>query len=108
MVISTSGGNSAIDTEQGYSYSGGYVLALMPSGGMSNEATHCKDFNSVAQSQSVTLSEGTCLSVGGIVTVKASIGQRALAIFIGDKDAKISTSSSSSASFDANGVAWEK
>lgn len=108
VVISTSGGNSAIDTEQGYSYSGGYVLAIMPSGGMSNEATHCKDFNSVAQSQSVTLSEGTCLSVGGIVTVKASIGQRALAIFIGDKDAKISTSSSSSASFDANGVAWEK
>ncbi len=108
VVISTSGGNSAIDTEQGYSYSGGYVLALMPSGGMSNEATHCKDFNSVAQSQSVTLSEGTCLSVGDIVTVKASIGQRALAIFIGDKDAKISTSSSSSASFDANGVAWEK
>lgn len=108
VVISTSGGNSAIDTEQGYSYSGGYVLALMPSGGMSNEATHCKDFNSVAQSQSVALSEGTCLSVGDIVTVKASIGQRALAIFIGDKDAKISTSSSSSASFDANGVAWEK
>lgn len=108
VVISTSGGNSAIDTEQGYSYSGGYVLALMPSGGMSNEATHCKDFNSVAQSQSVALSEGTCLSVGDIVTVKASIGQRALAIFIGDKDAKISTSTSSDASFDANGVAWEE
>lgn len=108
VVISTSGGNSAIDTEQGYSYSGGYVLALMPSGGMSNEATHCKDFNSVAQSQSVTLSEGTCLSVGDILTVKASISQRALAIFIGDKNAKISTSTSSDASFDANGVAWEK
>ena len=49
VIITTSGGNSAIDTEQGYSYTGGSVIAIMPRGGMSNEATHCQDFSSVGK-----------------------------------------------------------
>ncbi|MBQ4140150.1 MAG: carbohydrate-binding domain-containing protein [Clostridia bacterium] len=106
IVISTSGGNSAIDSEQGYSYSGGYVLALMPSGGMSSEATHCKDFNSVAQKVSGDVNEGEYLTVGDIVTLKMPATLRGLVIFIGDKDAKISTSKTSDASFDDNGIAW--
>ena len=36
IVISNSSGNSAIDTEQGYTYTGGKVIAIMPRGGMSN------------------------------------------------------------------------
>lgn len=106
VVISTSSGNSAIDTEQGYAYNGGYVVAIMPSGGMSSEATHCKNFSSVGQNQSVTLSSGTCVTIGDIVTIRSPMSQRGLVIFLGDKTAKISTSSSSNASFDANGVAW--
>lgn len=108
VVISTSSGNSAIDTEQGYAYNGGYVLALMPSGGMSNEATHCKNFSSVGKSQSVTLSNGTYITVDGIVTVKSPMSQRGLVIFLGDKNADIKTASSSGASLDSNGVCWEK
>ncbi len=107
IIVSTSGGNSAIDTEKGYAHTGGYVLALMPSGGMSNESTHCKNFDSVAQSQSLRLNQGECLSVGDILVLKIPTSLNALAIFIGDKDAKLSSSSSTSAALDENGVWWK-
>lgn len=106
VVISTSGGNSAIDTEQGYTFNGGYVLALMPSGGMSSEATHCKDFNSIAIKESVTLNEGTYLTIGDILTLRSPASLRGLVIFLGDKNADVKTANSSDASFDANGVCW--
>ena len=107
VVISTSGGNSAIDTEQGYDYTGGYVLAVMPSGGMSSESTHGKNFNSVGQKKNVSLSSGAYLTVGDILTVKMPTSINAVVIFLGDTNADIKSASSSTASFDANGVAWE-
>ena len=106
VVISTSGGNSAIDSERGYSYTGGYVLALMPSGGMSSEAKHCQNFDSVAQSTSLRLNSGEYLTVGDIITLKIPTSLNALVIFIGDKDAKISSSASSDAKVDESGVKW--
>lgn len=106
VVISTSGGNSAIDTEQGYDYTGGYVLAIMPSGGMSSESTHGKNFNSVGQKKNVSISSGAYLTVGDIVTVKMPTSLSAIVIFIGDKNADIKTSNSSTATFDANGTCW--
>lgn len=108
VVISTSGGNSAIDTERGYTFSGGYVLAIMPSGGMSSEATHCKDFDSVAIKESVSLNEGTVLEIGDVLSLKSPASLRGLVIFLGDKNADVKTANSSSASFDSNGVCWNK
>ena len=107
VVISTSGGNSAIDSEQGYDYTGGYVLAIMPSGGMSSESTHGKNFSSVGQKKNVSLSSGAYLTVGDIVTVKMPKSISAIVIFLGDTKAAINSASSSDATFDANGVAWE-
>ena len=107
VVISTSGGNSAIDTERGYDYTGGYVLAIMPSGGMSSEAKHCQSFNSVAQSQSMRLNQGEYFTVGDILTLKMPTSLNGLVIFIGDKDAKISSSSSTNTTLDENGVWWK-
>ena len=106
VVISTSGGNSAIDSERGYTYTGGYVLALMPSGGMSSEAKHCQNFDSVARSTSLRLNSGEYLTVSGILTLKMPTSLNGLVIFIGDKDADVKTSSSSTANIDANGVCW--
>ena len=107
VVISTSGGNSAIDTEQGYDYTGGYVLAVMPSGGMSSESTHGKNFNSVGQKKNVSLSSGAYLTVGDILTVKMPTSISAMVVFLGSTSADIKSATSSTASFDANGVAWE-
>lgn len=106
VVISTSGGNSAIDSERGYAYTGGYVLALMPSGGMSSEAKHCQNFDSVARSTSLRLNSGEYLTLGDILTVKMPTSLNGLVIFIGDKNADVKTSSSSTANIDANGVCW--
>ncbi len=107
VVISTSGGNSAIDTERGYSYTGGYVLAIMPSGGMSSEAKHCQNFNSIAQSTSLRLNSGEYLTVGDILALKMPTSLNALVIFIGDMDAKMSASPTSDAKLDESGVYWK-
>jgi hypothetical protein len=107
VAISNSGMNSAIDSEQGYDYTGGYVLALMPSGGMSSQAPHGKNFNSVGPKKSISLSSGAYLTVGDILTVKMPTSLNAMVIFLGDKNADIKSASSSSATFDSNGVAWE-
>lgn len=110
LVISTSSGNSAIDTEAGYSYTGGSVLALMPSGGMSSEATKCNNTSAMAK-KTISLSSGSYLtvSVGSstVVTVKMPCSiSSALAIYLGSSSASMTSSSSSSAVLDENGVAW--
>ena len=107
VVISTSGGNSAIDSERGYTYTGGYVLALMPSGGMSSEAKHCQNFNSIAQSTSLRLNSGEYLTVGDILTLKMPTSLNGLVIFIGDNGAKITASATSDAKVDESGVCWK-
>ncbi|MBE6543039.1 MAG: carbohydrate-binding domain-containing protein [Ruminococcaceae bacterium] len=108
VVITTSGGNSAIDTEQGYKYSGGSVLAIMPTGGMTNEATHCQNFSSVATSKSLSLTSGNYLSieVDGKVVVCAKIPTNisAKVIYLGSDSASFTTDSQSQYNFDSNGI----
>lgn len=109
VVISTSGGNSAIDSEQGYKYTAGYVLAVMPSGGMTQEATHCQNFSSVATSASISSGEYVTVTVGSdtVLTVRLPRSISGRAIFLGSSSAKVTTSSSSNKNFDSNGVLWE-
>ncbi|MBO4972693.1 MAG: carbohydrate-binding domain-containing protein, partial [Clostridia bacterium] len=93
-VISTSGGNSAIDSERGYSYLGGNVLAIMPSGGMSGEATNCKNFSSVATKTSMSLREGQTLtvSVGSNTVMSVNIPSNisGMVVYLGSNTAKFS------------------
>ncbi len=65
VIISNSGMNSAIDTEQGYKYTAGSIVAIMPSGGMSSEAKHCQNFSSVGTTKSMNLSSGSTLTISG-------------------------------------------
>lgn len=109
VIITTSGGNSAIDSEQGYKYTGGSVVAIMPRGGMSGEATHCQNFSSVGKNTSTSISEGDYLVVGignQTATVKIPLSMSAYVIVLGDSSPDVSTESSTSASLDENGVAW--
>ena len=109
VIISNSGGNSAIDTEQGYTYEGGVVVAIMPRGGMSNEATHCNNFSSVGKSAQLSLSAGSFLvaEIGdSTATVKMPASMSALIITLGDSSPDIDTKSSVSVTLDENGVAW--
>ena len=111
VIISTSGGNSAIDSDGGYKYTGGRVLAIMPSGGMSGESTHCSNFSSIGKKQSVSLSASSYATVkidgSAVLSVKMPKAlNSALAIYLGNKNAAISSATSSTGTADSNGVYW--
>jgi len=109
VVISDSGGNSAIDTEQGYTYEAGKVIAIMPRGGMSNEAAHCQNFSSIGKSTQISLTKDSYLIAeinGSTATLKMPVSLSALVITLGDSSPDISTESSVTITLDDNGVAW--
>lgn len=91
IIISTSGGNSSIDTEQGYTYSGGTVLALCPVNGMGSEALNCKNFSSVGTRANLNLSQGQTLDVTvnneTITSLTMPCRLSALVIFLGSQNA---------------------
>ncbi len=109
VVISDSNGNSALDTEQGYTYTGGAVVAVMPRGGMTSEASHCKNFSSVGKSTRLSLTSGSYLvaTVGDrTATVQMPFSLSAQVIVLGDKSSSVTVETSASAVLDENGVAW--
>ena len=110
VVISTSGGNSAIDTERGYRFTGGRVIAVMPTGGMSGEATNCADFSDIGTKKSISLSADGYLTVSmdgeAAATIKCPKSMSALVICLGSSAATVSAEKSTSANLDANGVSW--
>lgn len=107
VLISTGASESCIDTENGYKYTDGYVLG-MDSGGMMQEATNCSNFSSVGVSKTrQNLTSGSYLSVSGYVTIKLPVSiSGAQVVFLGSNGVSPTTSSSSSLSFDSNGVCW--
>lgn len=111
VIISTGASDSCIDTEVGYTYTGGYVLG-MDSGGMSDEATNCSNFSSVGISKTnQSLTKGyyltaTYSNVTVAVKLPISISGAHVVFLCGSKSASVSSSSSSNLSFDSNGVCW--
>ena len=96
-IVSTSGGDSSIDTEQGYTYTGGTVLALCPANGMGNEAVNCRNFASVGSKTTMNLASGQTVfvKVGGKVTASVTMpcSMSALAVYLGSSEANFSTGS---------------
>ena len=112
VIISTSGGNSAIDSDGGYKYTAGNVLAIMPSGGMSNESTHCSNFSSIGKKQTLSLSANAyatvTLSGNTVVSVKMPKAiSSAMAVYLGNKGATITSATSSAGNANSDGVYWE-
>ena len=111
VIISTSGGNSAIDSDGGYKYTGGKVLAIMPQGGMSGESKHCSNFSSIGKAQNVNLSANAyaTVSVGGTATVSVKMPKsiNAIAIYLGSSSATITSATSSAGDENNNGVFWK-
>ena len=110
VIISTSGGNSAIDSDGGYKYTGGQVLAIMPQGGMSSESTHCSNFSSIGKKQNLSLSANAYATIkingSSVLSVKMPKTLSALAIYLGSNSATISSASTSAGTADSNGVWW--
>ena len=101
--------NSAIDTENGYTYTAGSVIAVMPRTGMSSEATHGMNFGNYGKSIQLSLTAGGYLVVGSgstTDTVKMPISLSAMVVVLGDNTATVNTETSTSAKLDDNGVSW--
>ena len=110
LVVSTSGGNSAIDSEAGYSYTGGTVVAVMPRGGMSNEATRCDSFASKGNSTSLSLNKGgylVCEIGADKLIFNSPVSISALVVTLGDSGASVTTKSSDSHGLSEGEFIWE-
>lgn len=110
VIISTSGGNSAIDTEAGYTYTAGFVVAVMPSGGMSSESTNCNNFSKIGKSQNISFKQGEYLvaKIGGselTLCMPATISGRV--IMLGDSGASASAKSSSGEKLKEGEYIWK-
>lgn len=91
VIISTSNGNSAIDTERGYSYTGGSVLAIMPSGGMTNEVTNCSNFSSIGSRTNKSLKSGSVVTVSvsseEVIVAEMPCSLSAMIVYLGSNAA---------------------
>ena len=111
VIISTSGGNSAIDTETGYSYSDGAVIALMPKGAMTNEATHAEAFSQIGITKSISAKKEEFLIAdidGRRIIVKMPTDMSGTAVILGDNSSNVSISTENSQVLDKNGIYFEK
>lgn len=112
VVIANSSMNSAIDSDSGYTYTAGQVVAIMPSGGMSSEAVDCEGFAFVGTNRTTSLTANSYLTIDydgeEIVTIKIPVSTNARIIYLGSNSVSISTDSSTSVSLDNNGVYWSK
>jgi len=112
LVISSSGMNSAIDTEKGYKYEGGRVVAASPAGGMSNESVHCENFSDIGCKQNIglVLNRYANITAGNeaVMTFKIPSGLNATVIYLGSTDASVSVETGTTAELDENGVCWYK
>lgn len=106
IIISYGRADSSIDTEKGYSYTGGYVIGIGMSGGMSNESKNCNNFSSVGKSQQISLTLNNYLIISDVVTVKMPKTMSALVVVLGSTSSTITTSSSFDGTLDSNNVCW--
>lgn len=112
VVISNGATNSSIDTETGYSYTGGYFFGLCLNDMMgSSEAKNTSNFSSVGSSTSLgSLSKGNIItvSVKGSVILAVEMQNSmnsSFAVYLGSSSASIAKASGSY-SFDVDGVCW--
>ena len=105
IVVSTSGGNSSLDTDKGYTVSGGFVLAVCPQGMTSEVQNFTLGSGCYSTTKTGSFSASSYLVVDGVVALKMPTNIfNGFAIYLGETNSSITTTSSSTYSFDDNGV----
>ena len=74
---------------------------------MGSEALKCENFSSIGTSKTISLQEGSYLTVSGVGTVRLPTSINALVVVLGESHATIASSSSTDETLDDNGVAWD-
>ena len=85
-------------------------MAVGSSGGMSGESERCYNFSTYATTKSLSLSQGSYLTVNGgdIVTLKMPTQVNAKVIFLSTESVSIDTNSSTDFELNSSGVFWNK
>lgn len=109
LLVTTSGGNSAIDSESGYKYVSGIVVAVMRDGGMSNESTRCQNFASIGRSCTLSLEKGSyleCKIGSNSLSYNLPTSLFARVVLLGDGGATATTSANDSTTLSEGAYAW--
>ena len=107
VVISTSGGNSCIDTEQGYTYKSGYVIAMCPQGMTSECEKVSGGISQYGKTSKMTLTSNYYLTVSNMAVIKLpSTMSNGYVIELGNTNSTISQSNTTTYTLDSNGVYW--
>ena len=96
VIVSTSGGNSCIDTDRGYTYSGGRVLAICPTG-MTQEALNTGSSAKTYKTGSFTAGSCVYASVSGTMqlAVKMPVSiSSGFVLYLGSGSASFGSASS--------------
>ena len=97
-IVSTSGGNSAIDTDRGYTYSGGKVLAICPQG-MTSECLNCSGgVSGIGKYSTISASSGSYITVKASSSTEMAIKMpvslsNAFVIYLGSNSVSFSAAS---------------
>ncbi|MBR4863114.1 MAG: carbohydrate-binding domain-containing protein [Oscillospiraceae bacterium] len=112
VVITNSQMNSALDNEQGYTYEGGTVIAVMYSRAMTNESMHCANFTDIASTGNLNITKDSYLTVKEngktVAAVKSPVDLSAFVVYLGSNAAELATETDASFTTDDNGVYWHK
>lgn len=109
VVISNSNGNASLDSDGGYTHTGGRLVAIMPNGGMTNEVTN-GNTNGMTTKTSLSLSANGYLTVAVsssvVLAVKMPCSLTAHVVYLGASNASISSATSVTNTLNENGVYW--
>lgn len=107
VVISTSGGNSCIDTEQGYTYKSGYIVAMCPQGMTSECEKVSGGVSKYGKSTTASLTKDKYLVISNMVVIKLPVSiSSGYVIELGNTTSTISQTTENSYELDANGIYW--
>ena len=110
LVVTTSVGYSAINAVEGYSYTAGQLVAIMPDGESAATATDCTNFDKVGNRASLSLKAGeylTCTVGQGKLILKLPVTLSACIVMLGSSDASATVSADSQPDLSLGQLVWE-
>lgn len=110
LLVTTGDGHSAIKAAEGYSYTAGQLIAIMPDGEAASASTDCTDFDKIGIQHSLSLKTGEYLSctIGqSSMTLNLPFSLSACIVILGSPDATASTSVNSQTTLSRGQLIWK-
>lgn len=111
LIISNSDASSAINAKNGYTYTAGCVVAIMPQCEAVGMATNCTGFDGIGKQLSLSLVKGDylgCVIGGNKLTLNIPVDMTAYVVLLGSNVLSAASPTSSSHSLAVGGYIWEQ